>query len=60
MLILDLSDNRPLANAFYTRTNDLSIEIYYESIYKEKWKYDGESTIKLENFEGLPKEEQFN
>lgn len=57
---LDLSDNLPLANAFYDRIDDLSMEIYYESIYKEKWKYDMESTVKLEDFEGIPEEEQFN
>lgn len=57
--ILNLNDNLPLAQAFYKNTEDLSIEIYYESIYKEKWKYDGETTIKLAEFEGLPPEDQF-
>lgn len=59
MEILNLDGNLALANEFFKRLDDLSFEIYYESIYKEKWKYNGEETIKLENFEGLPDEEQF-
>ena len=57
--ILNLNDNLPLANAFYNRLEDLSIDIYYKSIYGETWKYDGETTVKLENFKGLKEEEQF-
>ncbi len=60
MRILNLNDNLPLAQAFYERAKGLSICIYYESIHKEKWKYDGEMTIKLEDFEGLSDEEQFD
>lgn len=56
--ILNLNKNSPLANAFFERIKGLSIEIYYKSIYGEKWKYFNK-TIKLENFEGLPKKEQF-
>lgn len=58
---LNLDNNIPLANAFAERIkeNGLSIEIYYESIYGEKWKYFNKTIIKLENFKGLPKEEQF-
>jgi len=37
-----------------------SIEIYYESIYGEKWKNFNGTISKLENFEGLPDEEQFH
>ncbi len=58
--ILNLADNLPLAQAFLERKNGLSIVIYYESIYKEKWKYDGEQTVKLTSFEELPQEEQFH
>lgn len=57
--ILNLSENPALANAFYDRIKGFEIEIYYESIYKEKWKYDGLNTIKLEAFEGLDPAEQF-
>jgi len=57
--VLNLDNNLPLANAFYNRLEDLSIDIYYKSIYGETWKYDGETTIKLENFKGLKEEEQF-
>ena len=57
--ILNLDNNPLLAQAFLERAKGLNIDIYYESIYKEKWKYNGDETIKLENFEGLPDEEQF-
>ncbi len=57
--ILNLDYNLPLANAFFERGKGLSIEIYYESIYGEKWKYCKGKITKLDNFEGLPKEEQF-
>ncbi len=57
--IINLDDNLPLANAFFERGKGFSIEIYYESIYKEKWKYHNGTTTKLDDFEGLTKEEQF-
>ncbi len=57
--ILNLDINLPLANAFYERSEGVSMEIYYESIYGEKWKFDGTTTTKLENFTGLLEEEQF-
>jgi hypothetical protein len=57
--ILNFDINLPLANEFYKRLEGLSIEIYYESIYGEKWKFDKGTTTKLENFNGLPEEEQF-
>ncbi len=59
---INFDNNLPLANAFIERAqkNKLSIEIYYESIYGEKWKYSKNTVIKLENFEGLPKAEQFH
>lgn len=58
--ILNLDANLPLANEFFKRLAGLSLEIYYESIYGEKWKFDAGKTTKLENFNGLPEEEQFN
>ena len=57
--ILNLDNNLPLANAFFERGTGFSIEIYYESIYGEKWKYYKGTITKLDNFKGLPKEEQF-
>jgi len=54
-----LDDNIPLAHFFYKHLKDLSFEIYCESVYKEKWKYDGDTTIPIENFEGLPDKDQF-
>jgi len=60
--ILNLDDNLPLANAFIKLSSNkksISFEIYYKSIYNERWKFANGKTIKLENFEGLPKEEQF-
>jgi len=62
--VLNLEDNLPLAQAFFDRFSkdkkgDLLIEIYYKSIYGEQWKYNGDETVPLENFEGLPEEEQF-
>ncbi len=56
--ILNMNANLTLANEFYERLEGFSLEIYYESIYGEKWKFDG-TTTKLENFNGLPEEEQF-
>jgi len=55
-----LNDNLPLAQEFFNRIEDLTIYIYYESIFKEKWMYDGENTIRLEKFEGLLQKEQFD
>ncbi len=62
--ILDFDNNLPLGNAFIRRVADVTIEVYYESIYGEIWKCEytplvKETTVKLENFEGLPEEEQF-
>ena len=61
--LLNLDSNLPLAQAFYEILNDVNIDIIYESIYKQQWKYEirasGTETIQLENFEGLQKEEQF-
>jgi len=58
--ILDLDNNLPLANAFTHVKKHMTIEIYYKSIYGEKWKLVHGKTIKLENFKGIPKDEQFN
>ncbi len=57
--ILNLDDNLPLANEFFMKAGGLEIDIYYESIYKEVWKHNGESTEKLEGFKGLPEDVQF-
>jgi len=57
--ILNLDNNLPLANEFFRRSKGLSIEIYYKSIYGEQWEFKNGKVIKLDNFEGLPKEEQF-
>ena len=57
--ILNFNDNPSLAGEFYKRVEGLEIELYYESIYHEQWKYDGENTVKLEHFKGLSEEEQF-
>ncbi len=62
--ILNFDKNRPLANAFVWKLKQekgLSIDIYYKSIYGEQWKiHDGSQPVKIEDFEGLPKEEQFD
>ena len=57
--VLNLDINLPLATEFSKRLEGLSLEIYYESISGEKWKFDTGTTTKLESFNGLPKEEQF-
>lgn len=61
--VLNLNNNRPLAQAFFKRLEGLSFQIYYESIYGEVWKYElsssNEGVDKLESFEGLPEEDQF-
>ncbi|PIE02216.1 MAG: hypothetical protein CSA81_08240 [Acidobacteria bacterium] len=60
--VLDLDNNLPLANAFAEKLKQkgrFSIEIYYKSIYGEQWKNHNGTITKLENFKGLPKEEQF-
>ena len=58
--ILNLDDNLPLANQFYMKAQGLKIDIYYESIYHEAWRYDGSETELLEDFEGLDEEVQFD
>lgn len=61
--ILKLNDNLPLAEVFFSKLEGVTIDIYYESIYGEKWKYEignkTEKTFKIEDFEGLPMESQF-
>jgi hypothetical protein len=56
--VLNLDINLPLANAFYQRLKGFYFEIYYESIYGEKWMFNGK-TNDIEDFDGLPDEEQF-
>lgn len=61
--ILELEDNPQLAQAFLERIKDLTIDIYYESIYGETWHYQikklQDETIEIEDFEGLPENEVF-
>lgn len=52
-------NNPALAHEFYHRLEGLEFEIYYESIYGEKWKYNGDTTVKMDAFKGLSMEEQF-
>ncbi|MEM7160892.1 MAG: hypothetical protein AAF487_00495 [Bacteroidota bacterium] len=62
--VLNLDNNPDLANALYYSMQGVTIDIYYESIYGEKWKYAiGENdveTIEVPDFQGLTEEEQFN
>ena len=61
--LLKLDDNLPLANFFFSQLGGISLDIYYESIYGETWKYElGETdinTIKMKDFEGLADDQQF-
>ncbi|MEL7006231.1 MAG: hypothetical protein AAFN93_26415 [Bacteroidota bacterium] len=61
--ILNLDNNPKLAQAFFERMDSISIDIHYKSIYDEKWKYEilkgDNKTIKVDDFQGLPTEEQF-
>ena len=61
--ILDLDRNPTLGQAFYERVEKLTLDIYYESIYGEKWKYEigvkDQRTITVPDFDGLLDEEQF-
>ena len=57
--ILNLSDNLPLAEEFLKKAEGLQYEIYFESIYKERWKYSSGETIQLDDFIRLSEKEQF-
>lgn len=39
-VVLNLTDNLPLAKEFYKYWRDVEMEIYSKSIYEEQWKYD--------------------
>ena len=61
--MLNLSNNLPLANFFWEKRSDLKFEIWYNSIYGDKWKLtyvlgDGNTDEADLNFK-LPTEEQF-
>lgn len=60
---LNLNTNLPLADAFYKKLEGVTIVIYYESIYGDKWKYKCDfkdrTTTEVNDFEGLPEDEQF-
>jgi hypothetical protein len=61
--ILGLSDNLLLAQIFYENWDSIEIEIYYESIYGDMWKYkrkaEKESTEPLETIPDFIKEQSF-
>ncbi|MEP1097221.1 MAG: hypothetical protein ABJG78_19050 [Cyclobacteriaceae bacterium] len=61
--ILGFPDNLPLAQIFYEHSDKVEIEIYYESIYGDMWKYStsptGENTEALELIPQFSNEEAF-
>ena len=53
--VLDLNENLPIAQAFFDHQSKITIEIFYESIYKERWKLIFNNwTTKTEALEELP------
>ncbi len=61
-MVLDLSINLPLAQIYYDQSAHIMIEIFYESIYGDKWKYtlaETERTESVQDFDILTGE-QFN
>jgi len=63
VVFFDLSYNLPLAQEFYKHIEDMKIEVWYESVYGDKWKLtyqnrDGVTEEADPNF-SLPDEEQF-
>ena len=58
--IIDFDDNTALANEFYGKLGEVDVEIYYESIYKERWRYDGQHTTTIEDYKPLPDSLQFH
>ena len=61
--VLNLKDNLPLANKFYQNSLDIRMEVYYESIYGDKWKLTldtlGPRTIEIPKEFELLEEDQF-
>ncbi len=64
MKALSLSRNKPLAQEFYNNSTKIKIEIIYESIYGDRWKYtlspEEEKTESLKDDDKIPDSEQFN
>ena len=62
-MVLSLTDNLPLAQVFYENYELIIFEIYYESIYGEKWKLvmkgSENETFEINSEEGVPEAEQF-
>ena len=63
MKFFDLTGNLPLAQYFYKHEQSLKMEVWYESIYEDKWKltYEkGKATYEeVDTNFSLPDEEQF-
>lgn len=63
IVFFDLQKNLPLAHFFYKNESKMKIEIWYKSIYGDKWKLtyqnEIEKTEEVDNNFTLPKEEQF-
>ena len=61
--VLDLSDNLPLAQSFYEKSDKLKIEILYKSIYGDQWQVvfsaNEEKTISVPTEFEFVEEEQF-
>jgi len=61
--VMSLSDNLPLAQYFYKNYKNIKIEIIYESIYGDKWKYtkdkEGKTTIEVPKDFKFSHKEQF-
>ena len=61
--VLNLKDNLPLANKFFQNSLDIRMEVYYESIYGDKWKLTldtlGPRTIEIPKEFELLEEDQF-
>lgn len=65
--ILNLNNNLPLANFFYQNDRKLTLEVFYQSIYKQRWKLtytlgknnDFNETVELTSYQPIPDSEQF-
>ena len=62
--ILDFDNNIPLANAFVekinNKENNIHLEIFYKSIYNDRWKYFQGKSVKISDYKSLPKDKQFH
>ena len=63
LIFLNLSDNLPVAQGFYDNLEKIRIEIWYESIYGDKWKLSYKDQIteinEVDSDFTLPDDEQF-